>query len=156
MFTPLEDMDKENGYLRNLITQISKRVKYNLDLNTLYALNTELVRGDTKSNFKRIKSMRDDLEEQINHYVKTSMYRFINEIHSLSTEMFNLKLEILSSQRSLVYENRKLVTKRGSVKNIKRTEYQDFWTFKNSFWADELGEYSFGLDSKCKQVKDRI
>lgn len=154
MFTPIVDSEKSNHFLRNLITQVSKRVKYNLDLNTLYALNTELMRGNNKTNLKRIKSMRDDLEEQINHYVKISMYRFINEIHSLSASMFNLKLEILSNQRSLLYENKKLAKKRGTQKNIKRQDFQDFWTFKSAFWADELGDYTFGLDSKCKSVKD--
>lgn len=152
MFKPIEETEKSNKFLRNLITQVSKRVKYNLDLNTLYALNTELFRGDKKSNSKRVKSMRKDLEEQINHYVKVSMYRFINEIHALSAEMFNIKLEILSSKRTLIYKNKKLAKKRGSEKNIQRKSYQEFWTFNNAFWADELGDYTFGLESKCRKV----
>lgn len=154
MFSPISESEKSSRFLRNLITQVSKRVKYNLDLNTLFALNTELVRGDKRSNTKRIMSMRRDLEEQINHYVKVSMYRFVNEIHSLSAEMFNIKLEILSSKRTLIYKNKKLAKeKRGSKDNVNKKEYQDFWTFKNAFWADELGDYSFGLESKCKRRK---
>ncbi len=154
MFTPITETEKSSRFLRNLITQVSKRVKYNLDLNTLYALNTELMRGDEKSNSKRILNMKTDLEEQINHYVKVSMYRFVNEIHTLSAEMFNIKLEILSSKRTLIYGNKKLAKeKRGSKDNIKRKEYQEFWTFNNAFWADELGDYSFGLESKCKETK---
>lgn len=150
MFSPIEESEKSSHFLRNLITQVTKRVKYNLDLNTLYALNTELVRGDEKSNKKRILNMKKDLEEQINHYVKVSMYRFINEIHSLSAEMFNIKLEMLSSKRTLIYKNKLMAKeKRGSEKNIKRKEYQEFWTFNNAFWADELGDYTFGLKSLC-------
>lgn len=154
MFKPIEETEKSSRFLRNLITQVSKRVKYNLDLNTLYALNTELVRGDEKSNSKRILNMRKDLEEQINHYVKVSMYRFINEIHALSAEMFNIKLEMLSSKRTLIYKNKILAKqKRGSMDNIQRKEYQEFWTFNNAFWADELGDYTFGLESKCRKAK---
>jgi hypothetical protein len=98
--------------------------------------------------------MRKDLEEQINHYVKVSMYRFINEIHALSAEMFNIKLEMLSSKRTLIYKNKTLAKqKRGSMDNIQRKEYQEFWTFNNAFWADELGDYTFGLESKCRKAK---
>ena len=94
---------------------MNKRIKYNLDLNTLYALNTEIVRNDSKSNRKKILSIRKDLKQQMNHYVKVSMYRFINEIHSLSTEMFNIKLEILSNKRSLIYKSKKLAQTKLSI-----------------------------------------
>jgi hypothetical protein len=154
MFSPLEESEKEHKFLRNLITQVSKRVKYNLDLNTLYALNTELVRSDKKANLGKVLAVREDLEEQINHYVKVSMYRFINEIYELSKEMFNLKLEILSDKRTYIYKSKKSNNiKRGSFENIDRKEYQEFWTFQNAFWADELGDYSLGLKSQCKSRK---
>ena len=103
--------------------------------------------------------MQRDLKEQINHYVKVSMYSFINEIHSLASEMFNLKLEILSKQRDLAYKNKAFSKdrKRGDFKNINREVHQEFWTFKNAFWADELGDYSFALSSTCstKRIKFR-
>ena len=154
MFSPLEESEKEHRFLRNLITQVSKRVKYNLDLNTLYALNTELVRSDKKANLGKVLAVREDLEEQINHYVKVSMFRFINEIYELSKEMFNLKLEILSDKRTYIYKSKKSnKIKRGSLKNIDRKDYQEFWTFQNAFWADELGDYSLGLKSQCKSRK---
>jgi hypothetical protein len=154
MFSPLEESEKEHKFLRNLITQVSKRVKYNLDLNTLYALNTELVRSDKKANLGKVLAVREDLEEQINHYVKVSMFRFINEIYELSKEMFNLKLEILSDKRTYIYKSKKSnKIKRGSLKNIDRKDYQEFWTFQNAFWADELGDYSLGLKSQCKSRK---
>ena len=154
MFSPLEESEKEHKFLRNLITQVSKRVKYNLDLNTLYALNTELVRSDKKADLGKVLAVREDLEEQINHYVKVSMFRFINEIYELSKEMFNLKLEILSDKRTYIYKSKKSnKIKRGSLKNIDRKDYQEFWTFQNAFWADELGDYSLGLKSQCKSRK---
>jgi hypothetical protein len=83
------------------------------------------------------------------------MYKFINEIHSLSAEMFNLKLEILSRKRDLAYKNKtfKKDRSRGNFKNISKEENQEFWKFKNSFWADELGDYSLALASTCKTRK---
>lgn len=152
MFNPIVDTEKDNKFLRNLITQMSKRIKYNLDLNSFYKMNEEIFRANKGANMKLLLKMQKDLKEQMNHYVKVSMYKFINEIHSLSSEMFNLKLEILSRKRDLAYKNRTFNKdrSRGDFKNIKREPHQEFWTFHNSFWADELGDYSLGLTSTCK------
>ena len=161
MFNSISQLEEKNMFLRNLTTQVSKRVKFNLDLKTLYALDTELMRGHKKSNVKKVFKMKNDLEEQINHYVKVSMYRFINKIHSLSGQMFNLKLEILSSKRTILYKTKKFEhasnkDKRAPITNIKKEKHQNFWTFQNAFWADELGDYSFSLDSRCKVVSSKL
>lgn len=155
MFKPIEDSEKENKFLRNLITRMSKRIKFNLDLNSFYQMNEEIYRANKGANLKLLLRMQKDLKEQINHYVKVSMYRFINEIHDLSSEMFNLKLEILSRKRDLAYKNRtfKKDRSRGDFKNITRESHQEFWTFKSSFWADELGDYSLALTSSCKTTR---
>ena len=42
---------------------------------------------------------------------------------------------------------------RGDISYLTRNEKQFFWSFNGEFWADELGEYSFSLDSKCKLKK---
>jgi hypothetical protein len=158
MFTPIEDSEKKNRFLRNLITQMSKRIKYNLDLNSYYAMNEEIYRSNKGANLKLLLSMQKDLKEQMNHYVKVSMYDFINRIHGLSSEMFNLKLEVLARKRDLAYKNKTFDKgrKRGDFKNISREEHQEFWTFKNAFWADELGDYSFALSSTCKTQRVRL
>ncbi len=152
MFTPISESEKDSKFLRNLITQMSKRIKFNLDLNYLYRLNEEIVKVNNKEQQKMLIKMQTDLKEQINHYVKVSMYKFINEIHSLSSEMFNLKLEILSKKRELAYKNKtfKADRSRGDFENIKREKDQEFYTFQNAFWADELGDYSLALSSTCK------
>lgn len=158
MFTPIEDSEKKNKFLRNLITQMSKRVKYNLDLNSYYAMNEEIYRSNKGANLKFLLRMQKDLKEQINHYVKVSMYDFINRIHSLSSEMFNLKLEVLARKRDLAYKNKTFDKgrKRGDFKNINHEPHQEFWTFRNAFWADELGDYSFALSSTCKTKRVRL
>lgn len=152
MFSSINESEKENKYLRNLITQMSKRIKYNLDLNSLYEINKEIFRNHKNANMKMLLSMQNDLKEQINHYVKVSMYKFVNEIHQHSESMFNLKLEVLSKQRDLVYKSKDLTANRsrGNEKNINMDKFQEFWTFENAFWADELGEYTFALESNCK------
>ena len=157
MFTPISESAEKNKFLRNVITQVSKRVKYNLDLNSLYTLNTEIVRDSSNVNKSRLLAMQVDLKEQINHYVKISIYRLINQIHQFSFEMFNIKLEILSRKRDLVYQNRNLVSDRarGSFKELNQSSQEEFWTFNNAFWADELGDYSFGLKSNCEIVRSR-
>ena len=152
MFSPISKSEKENRFLRNLITQMSKRIKYNLDLNSLYELNKEIFRDHKDANMKMLIRMQRDLKEQINHYVKVSMFNFVNEIHKLSESMFNLKLEVLAKQRDLVYKSRDIRASRsrGNVKNLDMSKYQEFWSFNNAFWADELGEYTFALDNNCK------
>lgn len=151
MFSDLSEADEKSIFLRNIVTQVSTRVKYNLDIASLQVIEKEIIKGNPTVDMQKLLDMQKDLKEQINHYVKVSMYRFINEIHQLSTEMFNLKLEILSRQRDLVYRNAEISTdrKRGDFKNVKRASNEEFWTFHNAFWADELGDYSFGLKSAC-------
>lgn len=152
MFSPISKSEKENRFLRNLITQMSKRIKYNLDINSLYEINKEIFRDHKDANMKMLLKMQRDLKEQINHYVKVSMFKFVNEIHKLSESMFNLKLEVLAKQRDLVYKSRDIRASRsrGNVKNLDMSKYQEFWSFNNAFWADELGEYTFALNNNCK------
>ncbi len=157
MFRPIAESEKEHKFIRNIITQVSKRVKYSLDLNSLYAINSEIYHNHKDANMKKLLKTQRDLKEQINHYVKVSMTKFINETHSLSSDMFNLKLEILAKQRDLVYKREKIDAgrSRGSLENVERKPYQEFWTFNSAFWADELGDYSFGLESNCKVKEGR-
>ena len=66
--------------------------------------------------------------------------------------MFNLKLELLSKKREEIYNTKadQLVDRnRGSENNVNRKITQYFFDFNGSFWADELGDYSFGLKSQC-------
>jgi len=152
MFSPISKSEEENKFLRNIITQMSKRIKYNLDLNSLYQINKEIFRNSKTANMKMLLRMQNDLKEQINHYVKVSVYSFVNEIHELSESMFNLKLEVLAKQRDLVYKSQDIAASRsrGDLKNIEVDKFQEMWNFNNSFWADELGEYTFALNNNCK------
>jgi hypothetical protein len=70
--------------------------------------------------------------------------------------MFNLKLELLSKKRDDIYNAKALAANtrdRGSDVNVNRKTSQYFFDFNGSFWADELGDYSFGLQSACQETK---
>jgi hypothetical protein len=149
-----------NPFIRNLITQTRKQVKFNLDLASLKAAKDELAM------LKKLKNKNEftiDLEgnlgstigfisAKINHYIKKEIVIFINEIHKHSYSMFNLKLELLSKKREEIYNTKTDQSSdrnRGSEKNVNRKITQYFFDFNGSFWADELGDYSFGLKSQC-------
>lgn len=147
-----------NPFIRNLVTQTRKQVKFNLDLASLKSAKDELAL------IKRLKNQNDftkqleaNLNETIrfisarmNYYIKKEIYQFITDIHRHSYSMFNLKLELLSQKRNQIYRPKAQTDRdRGDERNINRTTSQYFFDFNGSFWADELGDYSFALSSAC-------
>lgn len=152
-----------NPFIRNLITQTRKQVKFNIDLSNLKASKDELAliqKLKNKNEFTEIleknnKSTIEFMSKKINYYIKKEIFSFINEIHRHSYSMFNLKLDLLSRKRDELYgENRiKALRSRGSEEFIQRNSGQYFFDFNGSFWADELGDYSFGLNSQCSKEK---
>lgn len=151
-----------NPFIRNLITQTRKQVKFNLDLSSLKAAKDELnllKRLKNKNEFTEILEGNMDstisfISAKINFYIKKEIFTFINEIHKHSFSMFNLKLELLSKKRDDIYNAKALAAtdrNRGSDLNVKRKSNQYYFDFNGSFWADELGDYSFGLQSSCKE-----
>jgi len=159
VFSPINKSEKKNPYIRNLVTQIRKKVKFSLDLITLKRAQAELKALKKKSpsafNQLLIKQVRLGAKWRsrlLNHFVKKHMFKFINSIHKFSYEMFSIKLEIMSKKRELVYQNKKLSggRSRGSLSHVNKRNDQHLWRFKGAFWADELGDYSFGLGSRCQ------
>jgi tetratricopeptide (TPR) repeat protein len=149
-----------NPFIKNLITQTRKQIKFNLDLASFKAAKDELLLiRKLKNKNELTNEMESNLEntilfvgKKINFYIKKEIFNFINEIHKHSFSMFNLQLELLAKKREEIYtanevkENRQ----RGSEKNIRRKIDQYLFDFNGSFWADELGDYSFGLENRCK------
>ncbi|WP_127715865.1 hypothetical protein [Halobacteriovorax sp. HLS] len=161
-FGSLKETEKINPYVRNLITQIRKKIKFSVDLVSYKKAKNELKylkkRKQTAFSKKLTRSVEHSIHwrtQQLNHYVKKQMFIFINDIHKYSYEMFNIKLEVMSKQRDLIYRNKELISNRsrGSLENVNRKIDEHFWNFEGSFWADELGDYSYGLKSNCKTVK---
>ena len=157
--------DNLNPFIRNLATQTKKTIKYNIDLVNYKALVSEKNRitkfyKQKKSKLllylhKRLGQEKTWRLKKLNHFVKTEMFGFLNQMHKNSFEMVNIKLEILFRKRDMLYQN-KTVNKdraRGSLENVRRGANQHFYTFRGAFWADELGDYSFGLKSQCEAQK---
>lgn len=152
-----------NPFIRNLITQTRKQVKFNLDLASLKAAKDELAlikKLKNKNYFTEgleanLDSTIAFIGAKINFYIKKEIFTFINEIHKHSYSMFNLKLELLSKKREEIYNtksNQTLDRNRGAENNVNRKSNQYFFDFNGSFWADELGDYSFGLKSQCSDA----
>ncbi len=158
-----EKRENLNPFIRNLITQTRKQVKFNLDLNSLKSAKEELAQlKKLKNKTEFTLNLEANLEgtinfinAHINYYIKKEIYSFINEIRKHSFSMFNLKLELLSKKRADLYnttnDQKSLNRDRGNSVNVNRKSDQYFFDFNGSFWADELGDYSFGLSSKCEK-----
>ncbi len=166
-YADAQTRDNLNPFIRNLITQTRKQVKFNLDLSSLKLAKDELAllkRLKNKNEFTEslevnLNTTIEFISAKINYYIKKEIFSFINEIHKHSFSMFNLKLELLSKKRDDIYNAKALaesVRDRGSDKNVKRKTNQYFFDFNGSFWADELGDYSFGLKSSCPEAKAEV
>jgi hypothetical protein len=166
-YTDTETRQNLNPFIRNLITQTRKQVKFNLDLSSLKAAKDELAllkRLKNKNAFTEtlegnLDSTISFISAKINYYIKKEIFSFINEVHKHSFSMFNLKLELLSKKRGDIYNAKALAESgrnRGSDVNVKRKTSQYYFDFNGSFWADELGDYSFGLQSSCKDSSKEV
>lgn len=149
-------------FLQKLIIQIRKKIKFNLDLHYLKNLKKEQERI---KRFKKwplpkipaqLEELRNNYIAELNFLTQAYMVSFINKINSISFELFNIKLEIISRKKDLLYEKQKLISdrSRGNLDNVNRRADQYFWQFHGEFWADELGDYSFGLQSNCEKTKE--
>lgn len=162
LLKPIKEMEGMNPFVRNLMTQVRKRVKFSLDLVNFQKAQNELKYVQKLKDSPLKEKMEEAVNgsiawraKHLNHYIKKQMFGFINDMHKFSYEMFNIKLEISSLQRDLVYSNKQLISdrSRGSLENVTRTDKEHFFVFNGEFWGDELGEYSFGLKSNCKRVR---
>ena len=160
-----EKRENLNPFIKNLITQTRKQVKFNLDLNSLKSAKEEL------QQLRKLKNQDDfainleaNLEATIafisahmNYYIEKEIFSFLNEIKKHNYSMFNLKLELLSKKRADLYKtsanDEEKQRARGNETNIIKRDDQYFFDFNGSFWADELGDYSFGLASQCEKEK---
>lgn len=164
MLSPIEKVEKMNPFIRNLLTQVRKRVKFSVDLVNYNNAQEEFkLWRDLPSHNNLTKKMTKQVHyqmawrtKQLNHYIKAQMFSFINDIHRFSYEMFNIRLEVLSNKRDQIYTQKagaqeEEKRERGQLKNVNRKPTEQFYEFTGEFWADELGDYSFGLPSQCEE-----
>jgi hypothetical protein len=153
------------SFIKHLLARIKKQTRFSFDFNTIYKVRNEIKRIEKGERIQKQKKLLEhlseilvNLEAKINYNVKNDIIHFLAEIPFVSQELFKLNLEIISRKKDLVYAGQKLISERvrGDYSNLKRSRFEYFWKFEGAFWADELGDYSLGLKSNCKIVKNEI
>lgn len=163
MFKPGDELKNQETFVKQILTRMKKQTRFSLDFNAIYKINQEMKRIEQNEK-KAIKSkliphlaeVKENMINKINYNAKTDIFQFLDSIPFLSQELFKLNLEVLSRKKDLVYMNKRLIAdrSRGDYSNVKRSRFEYFWKFEGAFWADELGDYSLGLKSNCKTVRN--
>jgi hypothetical protein len=161
MFRPGDELKKHETFVRQIVTRMKKQTRFSLDFNSIYKINQEMkriLREKKEVQHKLIPhlaSVRENMITKINYNAKADIFNFLQSVPFFSSELFKVNLEVLSRKKDLVYSGKKLVAdrSRGDLSNVKRTRHEEFWLFHGAFWADELGDYSFGLKSNCQTVR---
>ncbi len=152
-----DQLPRTNQYLLKLRSQLKKKLRLNLQIQAIKNIDKEMeaLKGSqNKKDLYVLQQIQKNLKSQTALFVKEHLYHFINQINYFSFEMFNIKLEILSHQKDLLYEDKELIADRarGTFKGANITDQVFFYKFDGQFWADELGDYSFGLKSNCETI----
>ena len=176
-FELMQMKPQERGHLHPFIAQLAMRIgqrpRFALDQATLMKLREEarqlerlahsLPAGHQalpwiKQSLQQLKAVDENLVGRINYHAKRDMFAFISRVYALSEELFRLKLEIIARKKDLVYGAKRLISERGrgSFDEVRRSRFEAFWKFHGAFWADELGDFSFGLASNCQTVKREV
>ena len=100
-----------------------------------------------KSGLKESILVQRDL---VGAYIRKKMLLFVGQINKSFKGMSYISLEISKIRKYELYGINGNNRTRGDINNLVRTEKQYFWSFNGEFWADELGDYVFSLESKCK------
>lgn len=163
MFKPGDELKNQEIFVKQIMTRMKKQTRFSLDFNAIYKINQEIKRiqqnekGPIKSKLvPHLAEVKENMINKINYNAKTDIFQFLDSIPFLSQELFKLNLEIISRKKDLVYGNKRLIAdrSRGDYSNVKRSRFEYFWKFEGAFWADELGDYSLGLKSNCKTIRN--
>jgi hypothetical protein len=161
MFKPGQELKKHEEFVRQIVTRMKKQTRFSLDFNSIFKINQEMKRilkekKEVQARFlPHLASVRENMITKINYNAKTDIFQFLESVPFFSSELFKVNLEVLSRKKDLVYSGKQLVSdrSRGDFSNVHRTRFEEFWKFHGAFWADELGDYSFGLKSNCQTVR---
>jgi hypothetical protein len=146
------DLKHLDNFYRSMATQISKQLKYNFSINFRDKLISEIKETNNKQKKKTLENFLDSYERRINHMIYQYMINHINKVHFISKQLYYVKMDLLAEQREIAYLSPTRLNQRtrGSFEHVGLDSNQSFYTFNGTFWADELGDYSFGLKSNCR------
>jgi hypothetical protein len=163
MYKPGEDLKGQEAFVKQIMTRMKKQTRFSLDFNSIHKLSQEIQRIEQNEKpaikdklLPHLAEVRENMMNKINYNAKTDIFQFLDSIPFLSQELFKLNLEIITRKKDLVYMNKRLISdrSRGDYSNVKRSRFESFWKFEGPFWADELGDYSLGLKSNCKTLRN--
>jgi len=98
-----------------------------------------------------LRSLQESLTSQrnlIGAYVRKQLGYYLAQLDVAFEYMSYMNLEILSRKKMSILNIPQDRT-RGDIKNLRQGSQQYFWDFVGEFWADELGDYVFSLETKC-------
>ena len=121
--------------------------KGKLEFTKMKKIKDEKLRKILKVGLKESVLVQRDL---IGAYIRKKLLLFVGQINKSFKGMSYISLEISKIRKDELYGLEGMKRTRGDINNLVRTEKQYFWTFNGEFWADELGDYVFSLESKCK------
>jgi hypothetical protein len=162
MFRPGDELKKHEEFVRHILTRLKKQTRFSLDFNSIHKINKEMrsinakEKPETKERLlSHLFEVKENMISKINYNAKTDIFNFLETVPFYSSELFKINLEIISRKKDLLYSNKKLVAdrSRGDYSNVSRAADEYFWKFHGAFWADELGDYSLGLQSSCQTVR---
>ena len=152
-FSIVQDYEAEESKAKELKAWIANKGYKTIDLNTVASFDA-LPYGRTlwlqllhRPWVKTEKEKREILAKLASFLV--------SEVERASQDLFSISLELYTKKKSLIYKKEKLISDRyrGDLSNVHRKVDQYFWDFRGEFFADELGDYSFGLKSNCETVR---
>ncbi len=116
-----------------------------------YRISEKIENSNVKSLIiKNLISVKKFQEDLLGAYIYKNMITYKDILNKSLEDMSYIKLEVLSRKKKKLYNLPAQTDRlRGDIRNLIITDKQYFWDFNGEFWADELGDYVFSLESKC-------
>lgn len=157
MMMDYESLKKaDSPFLKDLLESIARENNYRHVRTSLIHAAQELERAQKEAPSSIRGTLVGNLREVVQNYkdvmggkVRARLVELYADFYRAFEGMSYINLEVLKQKKERLYEFSQEGKKRGDVKYIERNDKQYFWNFNGEFWADELGDYVFGLGSQC-------
>lgn len=116
------------------------------------------------TNARKILSSLNDIKSFYTKLIisgfRKEVFSALKDIKRVTDYFYNIKLDLITRKKDLVYSGKNTEKKTPqSTKSSQKLMFDiskedNFWTFDGEFWADELGDYSFSLNSQCQKRGD--
>ena len=142
-------------YFASIVQQDLEIAAERLSLTTLARLTQSPENGGMTSFLREVLKWRERMNRSFGGaFVKNSLIDHHAQLVADFEKVSFIKIELLSRAKEKIIRQSKTSQAereervRGNVLPIRR-DNQMFWIFNGEYWADELGDYVFGLRSEC-------